>query len=1283
MEESARSSHVRTLTPCCARGPNSTAESREVRRSGTGIARAVRNLARVWRIKGSAALSGTEDGVNPSDLQVAEPGVPIAHVADDERERLRETAGRLGGESALLRYREAPESFIEITTAHPGSLPQFITGRSTLLSNLFRDEVALRGARLAAERIAAKNVELRTARGIDAVRLAVGLASWRVGAERFTAPVLLRPLGLRRHHADFELKLRGSFTVNPELLRAARDHFGIELDGEALASLAYQDGLFQPQPVIDRLRALTSHVETFSVKARLVVSTFADVAGPMARDLALADHPLLNALGGHEDDLRAVRESRPIAMPTDPDDRAPASDTLLLDADAEQEAVLARITAGQSLAVHTLPGTGGTQTVINAVGELVRAGKRVLVVSARRSTLDGVAHRLRGIHLDGLAVSPTALRSDLIRAIGRNEKAEQPNVSDIDDALVRLRTVLRDYRDALVRTREDLGVSVLDITRELTRLAALPVPPSSTARLSAEALTKLAGDRGDAARTLALAARLGEFRVGPDDSPWYGVSFETTDGARDAHALAGRLHRTGVPELLERGYELISQTHMRPFATLDELGEYLRLLHGIRDSLDKFQAVAFERPLADMIKAHGSRRDAVGMSGAQRRRLKRLSRELVRPGVHVADMHAALTRIQHQRAQWKHLVESVSAPEIPLGLADVQVEWQRIEAELATLDDALGRGTRLAALPVERLIRTLAGLAAESDVFENIVERAELRATLDDLGLSPLLTELSVRHVDEERVGEELEFTWWQSALEHLLRTDTSLLGASTSVVDRLEKDFRLVDEAHAAASGRLLAWQLAAQWKIGIVDEPDESDRLRRALMRGDVTPEQVHSDAPRLLRTLAPVWLASPYDVPQLPDDEPFDTVMLVDSAAIGLAEAAPAIRRASQVVAFGDPVTQKPTPFAVSTVATRAPWDAASEGDVPEADDRSAFERIAEILPVETLTRSYRAGGEDLAHLVNDAFYGGEIQSLPWAGSYLGRGSLSVDYVEGGGGSPDPETGAVESPDAEVARVVTLVVEHAINRPRESLMVVTASRRHADRVRAAVTAAFAGRSDVADFVSRETAEPLAVLTLEESVAESRDRVVFSLGYGKTRHGRVLSDLGDLSGDDGERLLTVGMTRARRSMVIVTCVRPPDIDDGRFSHGAAMLMDLLRTYEERAKELRREDDADPLTRALARELRAMGAAVEVDYRGLLPLVAQANGKAVIVESDPESREESLRESLRLRPQVLRRLGWHYVRVHAFDLYSDPRAVAERVAAVLGIRDDVARVGDETAPLV
>ncbi len=146
-----------------------------------------------------------------------------------------------------------------------------------MLSNLFRDEVALRTARMAADRITAKNVELRTARGLEPVHLAVGLSAWKIGGVEWSAPVLLRPLAIRRHHGDFELKLHGAFVMNPELARAFRTHLGIQIDSAALAGLAYDQGVFKPQPVIDHIRRLTSHVPTFVVHPRLIISSFADV----------------------------------------------------------------------------------------------------------------------------------------------------------------------------------------------------------------------------------------------------------------------------------------------------------------------------------------------------------------------------------------------------------------------------------------------------------------------------------------------------------------------------------------------------------------------------------------------------------------------------------------------------------------------------------------------------------------------------------------------------------------------------------------------------------------------------------------------------------------------------------------------------------------------------------------------------------------------------------------------------------------------------------------------
>ena len=173
-----------------------------------------------------------------------------------------------------------------------------------------------------------------------------------------------------------------------------------------------------------------------------------------------------------------------------------------------------------------------------------------------------------------------------------------------------------------------------------------------------------------------------------------------------------------------------------------------------------------------------------------------------------------------------------------------------------------------------------------------------------------------MRHVPEDLVGDELEFAWWQSALEHLLRSDRALLGANTAVVDRLERDFRLVDEAHAAASGPLLAAQLATQWRIGIVDDAAEAAALKRALKNGGATPRRAgRGRARRCCARSRRCGSRRPTTCPQIPDDLAFDVVIIADAAALCLAEAAPALRRARQVVVFGDPVTQKPTPFRIA--------------------------------------------------------------------------------------------------------------------------------------------------------------------------------------------------------------------------------------------------------------------------------------------------------------------------------------------------------------------------------
>lgn len=1214
----------------------------------------------------------------PHALNLGDPTFEAGNVAEPSWASWRAELAAVGGRSPLLHFVDTPRTRIELSATHPGGLAQFITGKTTLLSNLIRDEVALRAAKIAAGAIAAKGLELSTGRGIDSVHLGIGVVEWRHEELDYRAPLLLRPLAIRRAGRDFELKLRGDAFLNPELHRTLRAQFQLDLDARAFVALTDEDGAFKPNSVIDRLRGLTSHLDWFNVQPRLVVSSFVEVASALLADAEHLEHPVLDAIGGNPTAKWTVEEGYSPVAAESSDSRPPQTDNLLLDADAEQENVIAQIAAGNSLVVKTLPGTGGTQTIVNAIGSLVGQNKRVLVVSARRMTLQGINQRLGDVGLNGLAVAPSTLRRDVVRSISRIEKSRKPQVAEVDDALVRLRKVLLDYRGALTKPDAVLGISVLDCVTELSRLALLPVSPSTTARLARSTVEALAADRHRASETMVTAAALGEFRYGPGDSPWYGAQFADGTAAAFAHATAIRLHEESLPRLLARAQDLIRNTYMRPFENVVELGIYLRLLVDLRDTLDKFLPVVFDRSLSELIVATSPRSQGSDMSGANRRRLKKLAKEYIRPGVHVFDLHESLVRIQQQRILWQRFVQEGVPPEVPVGIGDVQSSFEEVVNDLDLLNGPLGytsRETQLNYLPLGTLIEKIGALAAESDVLNNLQERSALMTTLRDLQLDPLIADLASRHVPEDQVEAELELAWWQSALESLLEADRALLGANTGVLDRLEADFRLVDEAHAAGSAQLLGWQLAENWKIGLVDWPDEAELLKKLLRRSAITAFDLQTTAPHLSRTVAPVWLASPYEVNEIVDTMVFDTVILVDAGATTLAENVGAIRRARQVVAFGDPVTQSPAAF---ETAIDDPDDeefdhavfaalAASVDDPDDLHDRSALSQLGALLTTLSLTRSYRAGGEDLAELVNRRFYGGRIESLPWAGSFLGHGSISLDYIANGTGMPDGDSGAVESVDAEVEHVVKLVVEHAASRPKESLMVITASERHAVRVQQAVLESLAGNAELTEFVVGDRAEPFTVSTIERAVAQSRDRVIFSIGFGRTPHGRVLSNFGALGEPGGDRLLAVAMTRARRSMVIVSCFEPEDIEDGRMQYGAVALAEILGEIGARATEVPLPDDSDPMLVDLARRLEGRGLRVALGHRGKLGLVASHGGMCVTIETDAVLMRSSLRESLRLRPELLRRLGWHYLRVHSFELFSDPDAVAGKVVRLLG----------------
>lgn len=1186
-------------------------------------------------------------------------------------EQWRAELAEQGGPSPLVHFQDRSDNRIDISRGHPGGLAQFLAGSPTLLGNLIRDDVARKPALQAALRLVDHAQDLHHTRGLDSVALGIGLVQWQHDGVDYAGPLLMRPVRLRRRGTDIEITLKRSrVRLNPGLERAFAEQLQVTLDPTAFVALTDDGGAFKPNPALDRLRDLTAHRGDVAVSARLIISSFAEVARPMQDDARVLEHPILDALGGNHNAREKLIASRTPVELTHPDNRSADADRGVLESDPEQDAIVSNIVAGNSLVVRVTPGSGGTQTVASALGSLVAANKRALVVAARPATRRELSQRLASVGLGGLAVSTQSPGGDLIAAISRNEKTKKPKLNDVDAAFERLRKVIVMYREALSKKHEQLGVSALECFTRLGKLSLLPTPPETTARLDDDALVSLAGGLGQAAELLARAADLGEFRYGPADTPWYGVVFANLEDAKKSQERAHRLHRETLERLVERMSAVLAQTPLPQATTVGQMGIFVLLLTDLRDTLDRFQPSVFDRSVKELIKATGPKEMSRELPTLQRRRLAGLAKEYVRPGVHVSDLHGSLIKIQQQREIWNRFVDSGHPPTLPGGLGDAHVAYQQVEQDLAELDRVLGNsraGTRLSDMPLADLHGLLGRLAEESEVLQSLESRQEVADHLANWRLQPLVDDLSTRHVSGESVARELELAWWRGALEAILAREDALLGSDTAVLERLEEDFRLVDDAHTAGNAQRVAWQLAERWSLGLMDWPDEATALKKLLKSQTATVGNLTATAPHLVKALSPVWLAGPYDVHTIPDTVRFDVVFVLDAGALRTSEVLGAIRRAPQLVALGDPVTQTPMPF---ETALRHSEDTATK-NLDAWHEQSLMAELDGVLPSLALTRSYRPSGDDVAALVNRSFYSGTQSGLPWAGSFLGHRSVAFEVVDEGHGMPDPRTGVVESVDAEVRRAVEAAIEHAITRPTESLMVITASVVHVARVHDALSHALVGRPDIAGFFTQESHEPFTVLTLEQARAMTRDRVIFSLGFGRTPHGRVLSDIGPLSLPGGERLVAVAFTRARRHIRVISCVGVEELRDSRLNPSARALGEVL--HQVLSPPLGSADtvDLDPLLVDLARRLGVLGMQVELNYKGQIPLAAKHGGYCIAVDTDVSLMSMSVREGLRLRRAALASSGWHYVRAHALELFTSPDLVAARIATLVGLGPD------------
>ena len=1189
----------------------------------------------------------------------------------------------IGGHNPVLNFERNELVQLDLERVHPTGQTQFLSGRPTPLSNLVRDPAAFASALSAVRVIKNKGERLGEHFGLETIHAAGGLLDLTASGFDLQLPIMLWPVRvIARGVDDFELTLIREPEVNPALIDALQKHAGIQLNP---AELLHRQSLvtdLMPADLIGYLNTVASGRLNARVESMLVLGNFTTAVSA----LVLANKP------NETEPLRVLAGVAEIAS-----SNLPLPDAVLVaDADSTQRRIVARAVAGESFAVETLPGSGYTQTVINSLAAMTNAGKRVLLVAPRRQTLHELADRLAAVGLNGLAVRSTSAWIDSIAAISRNEKAGAREAEvgaargEQLEQLAAATASIDSYFETLNQPNDKLQVSVAEALAKLSELSLMPNAPTNSARLDRDQLVALL-DRSEALELLQKAYELGEFAYGPADTAWFQAQFSNAEQVTQALSVARRLRDESFPKLSQQLAAFTKGVNFAPAASVEDWGRYLRLFVGLRETLDRFQPVVFDRPLTELIIATGSRKPEQSefeayepqgrMSGGNRRRLKKLAKEYLRPGMSVPDMNAALRAISIQREDWQRFCTVPTPPQVPLGIADAQVAYQSFVSDLEHIQQHLDPESTeppLTKLPLEILERKLESLAGDSDALANLGDRLQVTDRLRSLGLGRLLRDLARIKVAREHLAQELEQAWWSSALEYLVSKNPQLLSYSSSELARLESEFRTMDASLTASGSSIVAGQLAKRWQAAIAENALEAEALKAVLRSGHATMHELAAAAPSVWPHLATAVLASPFELAQvLPATDKFDCLFVLDAAGTTVAENLAALTRVRQVVAWGDEAIAGPDGFEFIPSLVAAGLPAERELGAP-----SIFRQVGDSFGVETMRHSWRTTGQALGGLINREFYQNRIVFEPTATEFLGEQPIILDLVHQGNRANSQVEGATESLDAEVARCVELVIHHAKWHPQDSLLVSTASAKHAERVREAVQSAIARSAELAMFFEGHGRERFEVMAMAELTHRIADRVVFSVGFGLTEHGALLSNLGQLQLPESRRYLANVLVSSRREITIVSCFDANTMDADKLKNGALLLRDLLAAATGSAAPTS-EFDRDPMLVDLALRLQKLGVRVNGAYAERLPLVCSYAKTAVVIEPDWALRGDSYSERLRLRPALLTALGWRYVRVHSFELFADPQAVANRIAESMGIQVNRAAIvdrRDETA---
>lgn len=417
-----------------------------------------------------------------------------------------------------------------------------------------------------------------------------------------------------------------------------------------------------------------------------------------------------------------------------------------------------------------------------------------------------------------------------------------------------------------------------------------------------------------------------------------------------------------------------------------------------------------------------------------------------------------------------------------------------------------------------------------------------------------------------------------------------------------------------------------------------------------------------PTILPRLCPVMLMSPLSVAQYTDiDGPqFDLVVFDEASQIPTGEAVGAICRGKSAIIVGDPKQMPPTSFFTANV---------TDEDDADIDDMESIldDCISLSMPSRYLRWHYRSKHESLISFSNEHYYGGRLVTFPSSEELDSH--VSLQYVNG-----FYDYGKTRTNKAEAEAIVEDTIKRLQQNPERSIGIIAFSKQQSDIIEDLLEQRLSKYPEIEMF-NRDATEPLFVKNLENVQGDERDVILFSIGYGPDKEGRVSMNFGPLNKAGGERRLNVAISRARYEMKVFSTLRPEQIDERRTqAEGMLGLKQFLKFAQNGAVKTSDSsncEDIELVISQLSNALRSKG--YEVDTRvgssafriDIAIVDADVKGRyalGIIIDGDSYYRLKTARDREVIRPDVLRTLGWNLVHVWTLDWFLRSDQVIEHI---------------------